>query len=440
MAMELTHRRHASNGRNPSDEQLCVSPLEVHENLLTSETLTRDQHQKYCRANILSPHPINKEKARTAVNAIYLRAELAPPLIVWTQSPLESLFAKICVNVFSNKERGTPWRSWVERDNSHNNTPYRLGAVESLLKSGWRLGGISTGSSALDEINVYEGADEFSWEKTYAHVLNRSTKPALLERSSPVNVSDIVRLKIENHIARDWVVESWSHFAFEDKYFDRGGYTGYNRGARLQKIELKSSLLFQQNLSFEPFRLFYGIKDKATLTHMQSDFCKLMQNAGWVMPYENICFISDRHSQINLDERGRLHCETGPAITYPDGFSIYAWNGMIFPKEWIKNKPSASDAIYMDNGEHRRIACEMLGWENVLNELDVHTIDKDPDPEIGELVEVSIYFEAQRFLRVTCGTGRDFAIPVPPEMTTARQANAWTWGLEPDQYQPEIRT
>ena len=274
----------------------------------------------------------------------------------------------------------------------------------------------------------------------YSNILYRRPKLDFLERSIPVNVSDIVRMKIGNHMRRDWAVDSWSRFAFNDKYFDTGGYSCYNRGAKIQQQQLRTSLLCQQNLSCEPFRLFYGITGKATPTHMQSNLFKLMQHSGWMMPYENICFISDRHSQINLDERGRLHCETGPAIEYSDGFSVHAWNGMIFPEEWIQNKPSASDALYMRNGEHRRIACEMLGWENILNELDVDTIDKDIDPEIGELVEASINYEAQKFLRVTCGTGRDFAIPVPPEMTTARQANAWTWGLGPNEYKPEVRT
>ena len=437
MVMELTHVTHATNGRSPR-----VSPLAGHEDLLASETLTRAKHLKLCRANILSPHPMNKDQTRTAVNAIYRRAGLAEPMIIWTQSPLESLFAKICVDVFSKKDRGTPWQRWGRDGCEHDNTPFRLGAVQSLLNSGWQLGGIPTGRSALDAINVYAGTDSdaFSWKEMYIHVLNRSRKLNWLERASPIAVSDIVRLKIRSHMRRDWVVDSWSHFAFNDKYFEMGGYTGYNRGVKMQQLHLRLSLLCQQNLSFEPFRLFYGITGKATPTHMQPGFFELMQHAGWVMPYENICFISERQSKINLDERGRLHCETGPAIAYSDGFSVHAWHGTIFPEEWLQIKPSASDAVYMQNGELRRVACEMLGWDTILNELEAVSIDKDNDPEIGELVEVSIRYEPQKFLRVRCGTGRNFALPVPPEMTTARQANAWTWGLGANQYKPEIRT
>jgi len=47
----------------------------------------------------------------------------------------------------------------------------------------------------------------------------------------------------------------------------------------------------------------------------------------------------------------------------------------------------------------------------------------------------------ERFLRVLCGTGREFALPVPPDMTTALQAQSWTFGMVEFEFvKPEIRT
>ena len=58
------------------------------------------------------------------------------------------------------------------------------------------------------------------------------------------------------------------------------------------------------------------------------------------------------------------------------------------------------------------------------------SIDKDDDPMVGELVEVTIpEIGKERFLRVVCGTGRKFALPVPPNMKTALEANAWTYNI-----------
>jgi hypothetical protein len=58
------------------------------------------------------------------------------------------------------------------------------------------------------------------------------------------------------------------------------------------------------------------------------------------------------------------------------------------------------------------------------------------------LVEVNLPDAGrERFLRVRCGTGRNFAIPVPPTLKTALAANAWTYDIPADlMKQKEIRT
>ena len=60
------------------------------------------------------------------------------------------------------------------------------------------------------------------------------------------------------------------------------------------------------------------------------------------------------------------------------------------------------------------------------------TIDRDDDPEIGELVEVEIEGNRERFLRVLCGTKREFSLPMPPHLNTALEANAWSYGVDSD--------
>ena len=92
--------------------------------------------------------------------------------------------------------------------------------------------------------------------------------------------------------------------------------------------------------------------------------------------------------------------------------------------------------------EERRAACEILGWANILRELDAKVINEDGDPEIGTLVEVDLPdIGKEKFLRVLCGTKREFALPVPPDMKTALQANAWTFGMDiKDFVVPEVRT
>ena len=140
-----------------------------------------------------------------------------------------------------------------------------------------------------------------------------------------------------------------------------------------------------------------------------------------------------------------MHCESGPSIAYRDGWSLWHWHGVSIPREWIEDKAAltAKTALTWPNIEQRRAACEILGWNVILKGLDAKTIDRDEDPKVGELVEVAIPdIGRERFVRVRCGTGREFALPVPPTMKTALEANLWTYGIDSSDRAliPEIRT
>lgn len=169
---------------------------------------------------------------------------------------------------------------------------------------------------------------------------------------------------------------------------------------------------------------------------------RISTECEWWWPRGGIVVASERPVDLKFDDMRRLHCEDGPAVRYADGYDLWAWHGTRVPKEWIAEKAiTAQDALAWPNMEQRRAACEILGWASILSRLDARTIDCDADEQIGELIEVQIPdIGRERFLRVRCGTGREFALPVPPDMKTALQANAWTYGLDANRYQPEVRT
>ena len=171
---------------------------------------------------------------------------------------------------------------------------------------------------------------------------------------------------------------------------------------------------------------------------------EVAKSCGWVYCSRETAIVMDRPEFVKMDEQNRLHCENGPAILYPDGFTVYSWHGVRVPGEWIENKASltAATALTVENIEQRRAAMEILGWDNIIKELDAKIIDQDDDPMIGTLLEVNIPdIGPEKFLRVVCGTGRTFAIPVPPDMKTALAANSWTYGFSNDELKDlEIRT
>ena len=223
------------------------------------------------------------------------------------------------------------------------------------------------------------------------------------------------------------------------------------RVAKRNGCELKD-VLYNSGISalwagFASFATFFrdvcGLDDPVFLKNLQVNE-DLVRSCGWTWWHEEVVVISDRPRVIRRDDEGRLHGENGPSMEYPDGWALYNWHGVAIPGAWVTGrKPTAKEALTWPNIEQRRCACEIVGWHNILAELNSQVIDRDDDAEIGTLLEVSLPDSGrERFLQVQCGTGRTFAIPVPPTVNTALEANAWTYGLEDvlDQFKPEVRT
>jgi len=191
---------------------------------------------------------------------------------------------------------------------------------------------------------------------------------------------------------------------------------------------------------FEFFRNELGIESTKKLDGLMD----LAHHCGWVSFYDDCVVFQDRPVSVKFDEQGRTHSETGPAILYGDGFGVYIWHGVRIPDGWIEKKSelTAKVALTWPNIEQRRCACEILGWARILEDLQSKVIDEDGDPQIGTLLEVDLpEIGKEKFLKVQCGTGRTFAIPVPPEMKTALEANAWTYNVPGDLLKKlEVRT
>lgn len=194
------------------------------------------------------------------------------------------------------------------------------------------------------------------------------------------------------------------------------------------------------------FAFYQFFRDEVNLEfcHQLDGLIDLASHCGWVSFYDDTVVFQDRPEIIKMDDQNRLHCEDGPAIRYRDGFSVYAWHGVRIPSEWIEHKADLTPqtALTWENIEQRRCACEILGWARILRELNAQVIDSDDDPMIGTLVEVDIPdIGREKFLKVLCGTGREFALPVPPDMKTALSANAWTFDVPEDVLKMlEVRT
>jgi hypothetical protein len=154
-----------------------------------------------------------------------------------------------------------------------------------------------------------------------------------------------------------------------------------------------------------------------------------------MIQFDGLCIVMAMPEKVNIDTNKRLHSETSCAVSWKDGYEIYAWHGLIIPKEWIENKKSITKEIIAQEGnaERRRCIQEILGGEAYLSLLDVSEVDKDFDAQGNEMIlyQTKKVDEAANehiyYLKVTCpSTGRNYFLCVP-ESKNVWDAKAWTF-------------
>jgi Domain of unknown function (DUF6745) len=181
---------------------------------------------------------------------------------------------------------------------------------------------------------------------------------------------------------------------------------------------------------------------------------ELAQSAGWALPHENICWISERHHVLQCDENGRLHSLTGPACVYPDGWEIHAIHGVRVPAFVVERPREITiEKIGAEtNAEVRRIMIdrycigdEVRGAAAFMRDAGGKRVDHDK--KFGTLWrreirddEPIVMLEVVNATRERDGSSKHYWLRVPPTMTTAREAAAWTFDRAPEDYAPSIET
>lgn len=173
---------------------------------------------------------------------------------------------------------------------------------------------------------------------------------------------------------------------------------------------------------------------------------EVAKSAGWWIPYDTVAIVADRPQEIHVDAEGRLHSHTRPALLYRDGWSYCASHGMRIPSYLIFTPEALTvEKINQENNlEIKRVMLELFTLERYLEESDAVLIDSNEDH--GELYRIKNSFEDMYLLKVINatpepdGSSRVYIIRVPPDMKTAKQARAWTFGFAEEEFYPIIET
>ena len=171
------------------------------------------------------------------------------------------------------------------------------------------------------------------------------------------------------------------------------------------------------------------------------------RNAGWWWPMRDAAILTDRPKTLHRDPQGRLHCTTGPALRYRDGWSIYAIHGVRVPAELIETGWDVERVLREGNAEVRRAAIELTGWENFVSAAGLTLVASAPDPgnaphtlELYDLPDKlqDMYDDDARILLCTNGSvepdgaRRRYGLPVPArhDDPVAAAADLYGWPVE----------
>ena len=170
----------------------------------------------------------------------------------------------------------------------------------------------------------------------------------------------------------------------------------------------------------------------------------IAKSAGWIVPYEHVCWISEQPSALHWDGRGRLHCLEGPALRYRDGWCVHAWKGVQVPAWMIKHPERITPARIDDTFDPvlRNSMIEIMTPERFVK---TGTVSKVAEDETGVLWRKSWSFRGVTIgswcaVEVVNGTPepdgsrRHYFLRVPSSVRAAREAVAWTYGISEHEY------
>lgn len=172
----------------------------------------------------------------------------------------------------------------------------------------------------------------------------------------------------------------------------------------------------------------------------------LARHTYWAFLTDSYAVLAPPPLEFVHDEVHRIHCDTGPALKLADGREVFALRGTWVPADAVMapHKLRVKDIEIEEDWDVRARLIEQYGLERYLGDAGAILWDKD---EYGDL-----YWKAQHdqpplvAVRVQNstpepdGSYQHYFLRVAPHIGTAREAVAWTFGMEEDEYLPTAET
>ena len=185
----------------------------------------------------------------------------------------------------------------------------------------------------------------------------------------------------------------------------------------------------------------------ADVCELQCAYSNMVHHSMGFTPMRKVVIIQHRPLEVHLDDRGRLHNESGPAVAWRNGERLYQLHNVACPS-WVVEHPERITPVTIDamnNSEVRREMIARFGIERFVAETftsppvvddwgKLYRRTRGSDSDIVMVKMVNSTPEPD-------GTFKEYFERVPPTIQTPREALAWQVGLEKaEDYRPAVET
>jgi hypothetical protein len=142
-------------------------------------------------------------------------------------------------------------------------------------------------------------------------------------------------------------------------------------------------------------------------------------------------------------EHGKKH---GADIDIFGSISYY-YNDIAVPAKFVLQPDTVTfdEVVQHPNVEVRYVGLRIIGYEKLMEKAKFIHSDKERNMDLFQLKvdETSTPVTLLRVVNSTPdpdGTYKNYFLSVPSDMTNCQQAVAWTFGMQPDEYHPQMET
>lgn len=368
----------------------------------------------------LTSTPVDKTRAQKAFQHIYDVLGYSRPTFIWCQNPLELAHAPACVKGFSRKR-------------------ISISRLEEIAGRSCRL-------------QIQEGLGANDFEEFFNQAWSTWPRVAMVQLTNFVE-QELFLLRhgrsngtLSKNFLQKWT--EWGIDADSDKVRINDRLFALAQNSRTlfesiptfhDQVEAASNSLVRLALS-EFAQNYLELQFESEMKYMLDCLLELANSNHAYICYEDVCFVCERPTQLHMDENRRFHKEFAPAIEYGGGFVMYAWRGLRLPAYAVCDEPSLQNIHCELNAEVRRVLVERYGLAKYLRDTGSILINQD---DCGTLYrkemtgdEPIVLLQLTNSTPEPDGTYRIFFLRVPPEMRSAREAVAWTFGMNSEEYIP----